>query len=85
MSTIPEADAAPESFEALLTALEREVERLERGELPLEQALAAFERGMSLSQRGESMLAEAERKVELLLDVKGGVAATQPFGDTRGS
>ena len=68
----------PETFEVVLASLEAEVQRLERGELPLEEALLAFERGMSLSQRGEAMLAEAERKVEQLLELRAGKAVIGP-------
>lgn len=69
----------PKTFEAILNALEAEVQRLERGDLPLEEALAAFERGMDLARRGGDTLAAAERKVELLLAVKSGQAETRPF------
>jgi exodeoxyribonuclease VII small subunit len=76
------ANVTPEradSFETVLAALEAEVARLEKGELPLEEALAAFERGLSLSRRGESMLAQAERKVEQLLDLRSGKPTIAPF------
>ena len=70
---------APGTFEAVLAALESEVQRLEKGELPLDDALKAFERGMSLSRRGEDMLAQAERKVEELLEMRSGRPVVGPF------
>ncbi len=70
----------PRSFEAILQALETEVQRLERGDLPLEEALASFEKGMALSKRGSETLAAAEKKVELLLAVReDGSAESRPL------
>ena len=44
-------------FEEALAELEGLVQRLEKGELPLEESLAAFERGMTLvRQLGERLL-----------------------------
>ena len=47
--------------------LEALVERLELGDLPLEESLAAFERGVMLTRACQSALQEAEQKVEILL------------------
>ena len=55
------------SFEQILAQLSRVVERLEAGEIPLEQALATFEQGVALSRLGAKRLDEAERRVEILL------------------
>jgi exodeoxyribonuclease VII small subunit len=73
----PAADAAP-SFEAALARLEAIVDRLEAGDLPLEQALAAFEEGVTLSRRCSAELEAAERRIELLVGGQGGVEAV-PF------
>ena len=51
--------------------LEALVERLEQGELPLEESLAAFERGVMLTRLCQSALKEAEQKVEILLKKAG--------------
>lgn len=72
----------PQSFEEILTALESEVQRLERGELPLEEALSAFERGMKLSATASKTLDEAEKKVEILVRKGDGLAAV-PFDPAR--
>ena len=69
----------PTSFEGILTALEAEVARLERGDLPLEDALKAFEHGMALSKSGGAILQAAERKVEVLVAARSGQAETRPL------
>ena len=54
-------------FEQSLAELESVVERLEHGELPLEEALAQFERGIALARSCQEALKQAEQKVEILL------------------
>ena len=51
--------------------LEELVERLEQGDLPLEESLAAFERGVMLTRACQTALKEAEQKVEILLKKAG--------------
>jgi exodeoxyribonuclease VII small subunit len=77
----PAAPAAkPEpSFEGALERLEAIVDRLEAGELPLEQALAAFEEGVSLSRRCAGELETAERRIEIRVGGGAGGATTEPF------
>ncbi len=60
-------ESAEASFEQILARLHDVVERLESGELPLEESLAAFEEGIQLSRLGSTRLDEAERRVEQLL------------------
>lgn len=55
------------SFEQILAQLSQVVERLEAGEIPLEQALSTFEQGVALSRLGAKRLDEAERRIEILL------------------
>jgi exodeoxyribonuclease VII small subunit len=55
------------------------VERLEHGDLPLEDSLAAFERGVMLTRACQSALKEAEQKVEILLKKAGGEPAVEDF------
>ena len=69
------------TYEEILTQLEQEVERLERGDLPLEEALAAFENGMKLATKGGKALESAEKKVEVLVSVRDGEAVTRPLDD----
>ena len=65
-------------FEQALGELEGVVERLEHGELPLEEALKQFERGIELARGCETSLKQAEQRVEILLR-KAPDAAPEPF------
>jgi exodeoxyribonuclease VII small subunit len=71
---------SPPSFEDALTELEQLVNRLERGELSLEESLQAFERGVSLTRTCQKALREAEQKVQILIE-KNGNPALEPFRD----
>ncbi|HEY2684404.1 MAG TPA: exodeoxyribonuclease VII small subunit [Steroidobacteraceae bacterium] len=62
----------PPDFEVAMRELEQLVEKLERGDLPLEESLAAFERGVMLTRTCQSALKDAEQKVEILLKKAGG-------------
>ena len=65
-------EAAPPSFEAALTRLEQIVQRLEKGELPLEESLVLYEQGIRLSRLCHGKLEEAEGRIELLMkDARG--------------
>jgi exodeoxyribonuclease VII small subunit len=70
-------EAAPD-FELAMRDLEELVERLEQGDLPLEESLAAFERGVLLTRACQTALKEAEQKVEILLK-KAGEPAVEEF------
>ena len=58
---------AKKTFEQTLNALEKIVNELEGGDLPLEKALKKFDEGMALSRQCSAMLDETEKKVTLLL------------------
>lgn len=53
-------------FEEALKQLEGIVSRLERGDLPLEEALSVFEDGVRLTKLCSARLTEAERRVNIL-------------------
>lgn len=55
-------------FEKQLTALEAVVERLEQGDLSLEESVQLFEEGMRLSEACKKELEVAEGKIQLLVD-----------------
>ncbi|MCH2184726.1 exodeoxyribonuclease VII small subunit [Myxococcota bacterium] len=59
------------SFEEALEALEGVVDKLEDGELPLEQALVEFEKGVALTRRCGEELDSAERRIEVLIEESG--------------
>ncbi len=65
-------------FEECLERLEKIVQELEKGEVPLEKSLTLFEEGMQLSTTCRKQLDEAEGKVEILLKQNGKVQ-TEPF------
>ncbi len=76
MSSAPGTPAAPDkpagdkpTFENSIRGLADIVEKLERGDLPLEEALRLFEEGVRLSRACQSELDAAEKKVEELLAV----------------
>ena len=64
-------DDARLDFESAMRDLEELVDRLERGDLPLEESLAAFERGVKLTRACQAALKDAEQKVEILLKKAG--------------
>jgi len=66
------------SFEAGLAELEKIVEELEDGELPLEKSLTLFEKGVKLSDSCRKQLQEAESRVEILLKKEGRIEA-EPY------
>jgi exodeoxyribonuclease VII small subunit len=65
-------------FEECLQRLEKIVQELEKGDVPLEQSLTLFEEGMRLSSACRKELEEAEGKVEILLK-KNGKLQAEPF------
>ena len=62
-------------FEDCLLRLEKIVQELEKGEVPLEKSLTLFEEGMQLSATCRKELEEAEGKVEILLKQNGKLQA----------
>ena len=58
-------------FEQSLADLQTLVERLENGELSLEDSLTAFEQGIRLTRDCQGALAQAEQKVQQLLERDG--------------
>ncbi len=67
------------SFESALRSLEEVVERLESGELALEEALACFEEGVRSAALCQKRLKAVEAKVETLLKSEEGVLSVEPF------
>lgn len=55
------------TFEASLAELEKIVATLESGDLPLEKSLELFENGIKLSRECRERLANAERRIEILM------------------
>ena len=59
-------------FEDRLTALEAVVERLERGDLTLEESVRLFEEGVHLSNACKLELEKAEGRIQILVETQGG-------------
>lgn len=70
-------------FEQSLAELQTLVARLESGELSLEDSLGAFEQGIRLTRECQGALAQAEQKVQILLEKDGELSAAPfaPAGD----
>lgn len=66
-------------FEDALSRLESIVEKLEGGDLPLEESLEAFEEGIRLSRICSKRLEEAERKIEVLTKGEDGKLQVEDF------
>jgi len=64
-------------FEQRLSELEAVVERLEQGELPLDEAVRLFEQGMHLSESCKKELNEAEGRIQVLIERAGGSMKAQ--------
>ena len=73
----------PKSFEASLEALERIVQELEQGDLPLEKSLELFEQGIGLSRQCQERLSQAERRIEILLRDNQGRPVVSAFEDAK--
>lgn len=56
------------TFEESLQELEQIVTRLEKGDVPLEDALAAFQKGMALSKQCQETLTKAEQTLMKMMD-----------------
>ena len=69
------------NFEQSLDALEHLVEKMEQGQMSLEDSLAAYERGVGLYRRCQQALEQAELRVRLLSDPEQPGTADD-FGDT---
>jgi exodeoxyribonuclease VII small subunit len=62
---------AAADFEHSLAELQALVERLENGELSLEESLGSFEQGIRLTRECQAALTQAEQKVQMLLERDG--------------
>jgi exodeoxyribonuclease VII small subunit len=67
------------SFEQSLKKLESIVDKLEKGDLALEESLKLFEEGVTLSAACKKELDEAEGKVQTLVKQRDGSLKAEPF------
>jgi exodeoxyribonuclease VII small subunit len=73
-------DVAELPFEKALAELETIVQRLEKGDVALEESIQIYERGEALKRRCEALLREAEARVEKITrDASGKATGTEPL------
>ncbi|MGE4319099.1 MAG: exodeoxyribonuclease VII small subunit [Deferribacterales bacterium] len=70
-----------EKFEDKLKKLETIVEKLENGDLDIEENLRLFQEGMKLGKDCRRMLDEIEQKVSRVLSADGDDVKTEPFDE----
>lgn len=68
------------SFEKAINELEKIVQELETGDLPLEKAFKRFEEGIKLSKLLSQKLEETEKKITILLQGAKGNRIEKSFG-----
>ncbi len=69
-------------FEKKLSRLEEIVQKMEKGDLTLDDSLKLFEEGIKLSRDCQSQLTKAEAQVKKLVSIDvSGKAVTEPFKD----
>lgn len=74
------SDDKPVDFEQSLAQLEQLVQKLESGDLALEDSLQAFESGVALVRQCQQSLEAAEQRVQKLM-VENGKPVLSPFED----
>jgi exodeoxyribonuclease VII small subunit len=67
------------SFEQALKQLEEIVQKLEKGQVDLEDSIAIYERGTALKAHCEAKLKSAEARIEKIVIAPSGKASAVPF------
>ena len=70
-----------ESFEELLARVERAAERLESGEIGLDEALRRYAEGVGELRKAAAVLREAEARVKVLVESDEGLRLDDLDGD----
>src|SRR5689334_25268902 len=79
MSGKPKTRDAELNFEGAMDRLEKIVEQMESGKLPLEDLIVRYEEGMRLVKTCQERLANAEQKIEIITRDSTGKAVVQQF------
>ena len=66
-------------FEDALKGLEDIIERLERGDLSLDETLAEYENGIKLYKQCIALLDGAEKKIQVLVKDENGILRTRDY------
>jgi exodeoxyribonuclease VII small subunit len=82
MSSKPKPREAELNFEGAMDRLEKIVEQMESGKLPLEDLIVRYEEGMSLVKICQERLANAERKIEIIARDSAGKPIVKDFEPT---
>lgn len=72
-------DTLPETFEDVMKELTQILERLESGDLSLEDSVRLYERGALLSRHGQEMLTQAQLKIDKLMRLGISGIETKPY------
>ena len=79
MSGKPKMRDAELNFESAMDRLEKIVEQMESGKLPLEDLIVRYEEGMKLVKTCQERLANAEQKIEIITRNTAGKAVVKQF------
>jgi exodeoxyribonuclease VII small subunit len=82
MSSKPKPREAELNFEAAMDRLEKIVEQMESGKLPLEDLIVRYEEGMNLVKVCQERLATAEQKIEIIARNTAGKMTVKQFEPT---
>jgi exodeoxyribonuclease VII small subunit len=83
MSSKPKPREAELNFEGAMDRLEKIVEQMESGKLPLEDLIVRYEEGMKLVKTCQERLANAEQKIEIITRNSAGKAVIKEFEPTQ--
>ncbi len=75
----PEASGEGVSFETMMQRLQDLVDRLEAGNLTLEDSIRAYEEGMALVRKCTAVLSQAEQRIQKLTRDAAGTPTTEPL------
>ena len=79
MSSKPKPREAELNFEGAMDRLEKIVEQMESGKLPLEDLIVRYEEGMNLVKICQERLANAEQKIEIIARNSAGKSIVKEF------
>ena len=79
MSSKPKQREAELNFESAMDRLEKIVEQVESGKLPLEDLIVRYEEGMNLVKICQERLANAEQKIEIIARNSAGKPVVKEF------
>src|SRR2546421_12205902 len=85
MSSKSKPREAELNFEGAMDRLEKIVEQMESGKLPLEDLIVRYEEGMNLGKICQERLANAEQKIEIIARNSGGKPVVKEFEPTPGT